>query len=185
MLDNMSLAVEEAVHELAAIFLESLESIGVSTLCQRSSSKVVEKDKDRKLDVSRVDKDKEVPREKTPKQPDEKSINEEIDELILYFNQRNFEALLRASRNALDGMKRRLFCTRYYFYSLSAPSFSFVLIVTSVLNNRIACLGTGGVYALALCWFLYCEHSLFAQNKFSHSENFTHLPLNVLNHHFR
>ena len=123
MLDNMSLAVEEAVHELAAIFLESLESIGVSTLCQRSSSKVVEKDKDRKLDVSRVDKDKEVPREKTPKQPDEKSINEEIDELILYFNQRNFEALLRASRNALDGMKRRLFCTRYYFYSSSAAFF--------------------------------------------------------------
>ena len=137
----MSLAVEEAVHELAAIFLESLENIGVSTLCQRASPKASDKDKDRKLEVGRIDKDKEVQREKTPKLPDEKSINEEIDELILYFNHRNFEALLRATRNALDGMKRRLFCTRYYLYSLNAPSFSFVSIVTSVFN-RIACVGT-------------------------------------------
>ena len=114
----MSLAVEEAVHELAAIFLNSLESIGVSTLCQRSPSKAADKEKDRKLECSRTDKDKEGQREKTPKLPDEKSIDEEIDELILYFNHRNFEALLRATRNALDGMKRRLFCTRCLLKSI-------------------------------------------------------------------
>lgn len=109
-MDHMSLCVEEAVHELASIFLESLESIGVSALGPRSpSSKSTDKDRDRN---SRAEKDKDGPREKTPKQPDEKTIDEEIDELILYFNHRTFEALLRATRNALDGMKRRLFCTR-------------------------------------------------------------------------
>lgn len=107
----MSLCVEEAVHELASIFLESLDSIGVSALGPRSpSSKATDKEKDRKLESR--EKDKDGQREKTPKLPDEKAIDEEIDELILYFNQRNFEALLRATRNALDGMKRRLFCTR-------------------------------------------------------------------------
>lgn len=109
----MSLCVEEAVHELASIFLESLESIGVSALEPRSpSSKSTDKDRDRKLDNNRAEKDKDGQREKTAKQPDEKTIDEEIDELILYFNHRTFEALLRATRNALDGMKRRLFCIR-------------------------------------------------------------------------
>lgn len=107
----MSLCVEEAVHELASIFLESLQSIGVSALGLRSpSSKATDKEKDRKLESR--EKDKDGQREKTPKLPDENTIDEEIDELILYFNHRNFEALLRATRNALDGMKRRLFCTR-------------------------------------------------------------------------
>lgn len=105
--------MEEAVHELARIFLDSLESIGVSVLGPRSpSAKPPDKDKDRKLESSRGEKDKDGQREKTPKLPDEKTIDEEIDELILYFNHRTFEALLRATRNALDGMKRRLFCTR-------------------------------------------------------------------------
>lgn len=104
----MSLCVEEAVHELASIFLESLEHIGVSALGPRSpSSKASDRDKDRS---SRAEKDKDG--QKTPKPPDEKTVDEEIDELILYFNHRNFEALLRATRNALDGIKRRLFCTR-------------------------------------------------------------------------
>lgn len=107
----MSLCVEEAVHELASIFLESLESIGVSALGPRSpSSKATDKEKDRKQESR--EKDKDGQREKTPKLPDEKTIDEEIDELILYFNHRNFEALLRATRNALDGIKRRLFCIR-------------------------------------------------------------------------
>ena len=107
----MSLCVEEAVHELASIFLESLESIGVSALGPRSpSSKATDKEKDRKLESR--EKDKDGQREKSSKLPDEKTIDEEIDELILYFNHRTFEALLRATRNALDGMKRRLFCTR-------------------------------------------------------------------------
>ena len=107
----MSLCVEEAVHELASIFLESLESIGVSALGPRSeSSKSTDKEKDRKQESR--EKDKDGQREKTPKLPDEKTIDEEIDELILYFNHRNFEALLRATRNALDGIKRRLFCIR-------------------------------------------------------------------------
>ena len=109
----MSLCVEEAVHELASIFLDSLDSIGVSALGPRTSSaKPSDKDKDRKLESSRGEKEKDGQREKTPKLPDEKTIDEEIDELILYFNHRNFEALLRATRNALDGMKRKLFCTR-------------------------------------------------------------------------
>ena len=107
--------MEEAVHELASIFLDSLESIGVSALGPRSPpSKPTDKDKDRKMESSRGEKDSKEQRVKTPKLPDEKSINEEIDELILYFNHRNFEALLRATRNALDGMKRRLFCIRYF-----------------------------------------------------------------------
>lgn len=107
----MSVCVEEAVHELARIFVESLESIGVSALGPRSpSSRATDRERDRKLDSR--EKDKDGQREKAPKVPDEKTIDEEIDELILYFNQRNFEALLRATRNALDGMKRRLFCTR-------------------------------------------------------------------------
>ena len=112
----MSLRVEEAVHELASIFRESLDNIGVSQLGPRSpSTKPADKDKERKVDNNRGEKDKDGQREKTPKIPDEKSIDEEIDELILYFNQRNFEALLRATRSSLDGMKRRLFCTRYVF----------------------------------------------------------------------
>ena len=109
----MSLCVEEAVHELASIFLDSLDSIGVSALGPRApSAKSSDKDRDRKLESGRGEKDKDGQREKTPKLPDEKTVDEEIDELILFFNQRNFEALLRATRNALDGMKRRLFCTR-------------------------------------------------------------------------
>ena len=113
-MDHMSLCVEEAVHELTSIFLESLENIGVSALGPRSpSAKPSDKDKDRKPESNRGEKDKDGQRDKTPKLPDEKTIGEEIDELILYFNHRNFEALLRATRNALDGMKRRLFCTRY------------------------------------------------------------------------
>ena len=111
----MSLCVEEAVHELASIFLDSLESIGVSALGPRSrSAKITDKDKDRKMESNRGEKDSKEQREKTPKLADEKSINEEINELILYFNHRNFEALLRATRNALDGMKRRLFCIRFF-----------------------------------------------------------------------
>ena len=105
--------MEEAVHELASIFLDSLEGIGVSALGPRSpSSKLSDREKDRKLESSHGERNKDGQREKTPKLPDEKTIDEEIDELILYFNHRNFEGLLRATRNALDGMKRRLFCTR-------------------------------------------------------------------------
>ena len=112
MLDQSSLRVEEAVHDLANIFKDSLQNIGVSALGPRSpSAKPSEKDKERKLE-SRGDKDKEGQREKTPKIPDEKTIDEEVDELILYFNHRTFEALLRATRNALDGIKRRVFCVR-------------------------------------------------------------------------
>lgn len=108
----MSLCVEEAVHELASIFVESLERIGVSALEPSSpSAKPSERDRDRKLE-SRGENNKEGQRERTPKVPDEKTIDEEIDEVILYFNHRNFEALLRATRNALDGLKRRLFCTK-------------------------------------------------------------------------
>ena len=51
-------------------------------------------------------------RDKTPKPQDEKTLEEEIDELIVYFNHRTFEALLRAIRNALDSIKRRVFTTR-------------------------------------------------------------------------
>ena len=115
----MSLCVEEAVHELASIFLDSLESIGVSALGPRSPpAKPTDKDKDRKMESNRGEKDSKEQRAKTPKLPDEKSIEEEIDELILYFNHRNFEALLRATRNALDGMKRRLFCIRSFSFCL-------------------------------------------------------------------
>ena len=111
-LDHMSLCIKEAVHELASIFVESLERIGVSALGPSSpSAKPSERDRDRKLE-SRGENNKEGQRERTPKVPDEKTIDEEIDEVILYFNHRNFEALLRATRNALDGLKRRLFCTK-------------------------------------------------------------------------
>ena len=52
-------------------------------------------------------------RDKTPKPQDEKTLEEEIDELIVYFNHRTFEAVLRATRNALDSIKRRVFTTRF------------------------------------------------------------------------
>lgn len=127
--------MEEAVHELANIFLDSLESIGVSSLGPTISPsvKTPDKDKDRKMQSSRGEKDKDGQREKTPKLPDEKSIHEEIDELILYFNHRNFEALLRTTRNALDGMKRRLFCTRcLYFLFLLLLFCYFVSFILSI-----------------------------------------------------
>ena len=122
--------MEEAVHELASIFLESLERIGVTALGPGSPSvKSADKDKDRKLE-SRAENSREGQREKTPKVPDEKTIDEEIDELILYFNHRNFEALLRATRNALDGLKRRLFCTKWVYSNCSR-------VCVTVCNNPL------------------------------------------------
>ncbi|EDO32004.1 predicted protein [Nematostella vectensis] len=103
-LDKKSLQVEEAVHELVDIFKLSLEQIGVHEL--GSKAKPPDKEKERKSE-SREGKEKEGQREKTPKPTDEKTLEEEIGELILYFNQRTFDALLRATRNALDGIKRR------------------------------------------------------------------------------
>ena len=112
MLDQSSLRVEEAVHELAEIFKRSLKKIGVSALGPRSqSAKHSDKDKERAAD-SRGDKEKDGQRDKAPKVPEEKTIGEEVDELIMHFNHRTFEAILRATRNALDGIKRRVFCIR-------------------------------------------------------------------------
>lgn len=108
-IDKLSLRVEDAAHEIVDIFKESLREIGITELCAKP--KPVDKEKEKKPD-SRDGKDKEAPKEKA-KPTDEKTLQEEIDELILHFNHKTFEALLKATRNALDGIKRRIFCTRY------------------------------------------------------------------------
>lgn len=108
-LDTLSLRVEDAVYEIVDIFKESLKEIGITEL--GAKAKTVDKEKEKKQD-SKEGKDKEPPREKTPKPTDEKTLEEEIEELIMYFNHRTFEALLKSTRSALDGIKRRVFCTR-------------------------------------------------------------------------
>ncbi|KAK3736698.1 hypothetical protein QZH41_011488 [Actinostola sp. cb2023] len=107
-LDKLSLRVEDAVHEIVDIFKESLKEIGITEL--GAKPKPVEKDREKKTD-NRDGKDKEAPKEKTVKPTDEKTLEEEIEELIMHFNHKTFEALLKATRNALDGIKRRVFCT--------------------------------------------------------------------------
>ena len=109
-LDKLSLRVEDAVHEIVDIFKESLKEIGITEL--GAKPKPVEKDREKKTD-NRDGKDKEAPKEKTVKPTDEKTLEEEVEELIMHFNHKTFEALLKATRNALDGIKRRVFCTRY------------------------------------------------------------------------
>lgn len=90
----MSLCIEEVVYELVSIFVESLERIGVLVLgFSFLFVKFLERDRDCKLE-SCGENNKEGQRERIFKVFDEKIIDEEIDELILYFNYCNFEVFL-------------------------------------------------------------------------------------------
>lgn len=108
-LDKLSLRVEDAAHEIVEIFKDSLADIGITEL--GAKPKPVDKEKEKKQE-NRDEKDKEAPKEKAVKPTDEKTLEEEIEELIMHFNHKTFEALLKATRNALDDIKRRVFCTR-------------------------------------------------------------------------
>ena len=112
-MDGDSLRVEEAVHELVEIFKTNIDTVGGSMFASKETKTSDDKKEGKREGRSGTERAGESSRDKTPKPQDEKTLEEEIDELIVFFNHRTFEALLRAIRNALDSIKRRVFTTRY------------------------------------------------------------------------
>ncbi|XP_006824996.1 dynein axonemal heavy chain 8-like, partial [Saccoglossus kowalevskii] len=109
-LDAMSKKIEEAVDELIELFLSV-----------RLQHTAVSKTKDVSCDV--------IPNEEELESEDDTSSNvelasamsltaeeeqllqEECQELVMHFNHKNLEALLKASKGSLDIIKKRVYCT--------------------------------------------------------------------------
>ncbi|XP_030832172.1 dynein heavy chain 8, axonemal [Strongylocentrotus purpuratus] len=104
-LDKVSMRVEEAVTELVEIFIEQAHRLSFS-------SKTGTNDRDDTVEGGEdttEGSESEMSFATTESIEEEQLLQEECQELVLHFNHRILEALLKATRNALDSIKKRVF----------------------------------------------------------------------------
>ncbi|XP_063956179.1 dynein axonemal heavy chain 8-like [Lytechinus pictus] len=105
LLDKVSMRVEEAVTELVEIFIEQAHRVS-------NSIKQNIGDKDGTAEGSEAASEateSEMSLATSESIEEEQLLQEECQELVLHFNHRILEALLKATRNALDSIKKRVF----------------------------------------------------------------------------
>ncbi|XP_072165822.1 dynein axonemal heavy chain 8-like [Diadema setosum] len=104
-LDKVSMRVEEAVTELVDLFIEQAQRVSAHLRPPNADAKDDLASDEAKSELG----ESELSLSTLESLEDEQLLQEECQELVLHFNHRILEALLRATRNALDSIKKRVF----------------------------------------------------------------------------
>ncbi|XP_070548103.1 dynein axonemal heavy chain 8-like [Ptychodera flava] len=105
-LDSMSKKVEEAVDELVKLFLSIIPERHHT---HHHGAKHGDSESDDEDDHEQEHSDEEDGSDLSMSAEEEQLLQEECHELVMHFNQKNLEAILKATRTSLDNIKKRVF----------------------------------------------------------------------------
>ncbi|XP_071944819.1 dynein axonemal heavy chain 8-like [Antedon mediterranea] len=103
---KMSMRIEDSVTELINVFIDKAHKAGFGECYNRSTPDQVEEPVDEEGASGSDSDSNSIIAENIE---EEHQLQEDCKELTLHFNQRNLEAILKATRLSLDAIKRRVF----------------------------------------------------------------------------